>query len=42
MSEAGPQREQRFHVEDMAACCDKVLACTQGIDRTGFVSGPTR
>jgi uncharacterized protein with HEPN domain len=36
MSDAGPQREWRFYVEDMAACCKKVLAYTQGIDRAGF------
>lgn len=42
MSETGPQREWRFYVEDMAACCDKVLAYTQGIDRTGFASDPMR
>lgn len=42
MSEAGPQREWRFYVEDMAACCDKVLAYTQGIDRAGFAGDPMR
>jgi len=26
----------------MAACCDKVLTYTQGIDRTGFASDPMR
>jgi uncharacterized protein with HEPN domain len=42
MSEAGPQREWRFYVEDMVACCDKVLAYTQGIDCAGFASDSMR
>ena len=42
MSEAGLQREWRFYVEDMVACCDKVLAYTQGIDRAGFAADAMR
>lgn len=42
MSEAGPHREWRFYVEDMVACCDKVLAYTQGIDRAAFTSDAMR
>lgn len=36
MSEEAVPREWRLYVEDMVACCDKVLAYTQGIDRRGF------
>jgi uncharacterized protein with HEPN domain len=36
MSDAVPPREWRFYVEDMLACCDKVLAYTKGVDRAGF------
>jgi uncharacterized protein with HEPN domain len=42
MSEAGPQRAWRFYVEDMALCCDKVLAYTKGIDRAAFTSDAMR
>jgi uncharacterized protein with HEPN domain len=42
MSDAAPPREWRFYVEDMLACCDKVLAYTKGIDRAGFASDPMR
>ena len=42
MSEAGPRREWRFYVEDMVACCDKVLAYSQGIDRAGFARDSMR
>lgn len=42
MSEARPQREWRFYVEDMVACSDKVLAYTKGIDRAAFTSDGMR
>ena len=29
-------REWRFYVEDMVAFCDKVMAYTQGLDRSSF------
>jgi uncharacterized protein with HEPN domain len=42
MSEAAPPREWRFYVEDMVAFCDKVLAYTQGLDRSTFAVEPMR
>jgi uncharacterized protein with HEPN domain len=36
MSDAPPEREWRFYVEDMIAFCDKVLSYTQGLDRASF------
>jgi uncharacterized protein with HEPN domain len=42
MSEAGPHREWRFYVEDMLACCGKVLAYTKGIDRAAFTTDAMR
>lgn len=42
MSDGAPPREWRFYVEDMLACCDKVLAYTKGIDRAGFAGDPMR
>ena len=42
MSEARPQREWRFYVEDMVACCDKVLTYNNGIDHAAFTSDAMR
>jgi uncharacterized protein with HEPN domain len=42
MSDAVPPREWRFYVEDMIAFCDKVLAYTNGLDRSTFAADPMR
>ena len=42
MSESSSLREWRFYVEDMIAFCDKVLAYTQGLDRTSFTADSMR
>lgn len=42
MSEAAAPREWRLYVDDMVACCDKVLAYTKNLDRQGFVADPMR
>lgn len=42
MSEAGTHREWRLYIEDMVACCDKVLAYTKGVDRAAFTSDAMR
>jgi uncharacterized protein with HEPN domain len=41
-SEDAAPREWRLYVDDMVACCDKVLAYTMGIDRRGLVGDPMR
>jgi uncharacterized protein with HEPN domain len=42
MSNVTVPREWRFYVEDMIACCDKVLAYTQGLERAAFGTDPMR
>jgi uncharacterized protein with HEPN domain len=42
MSEAPPTREWHFYVQDMLGFCDKVLAYTQGLDRTSFTADSLR
>lgn len=42
MSETAVPREWRLYVDDMVACCDKVLAYTKNVDRQGFVADPMR
>lgn len=42
MSEETALREWRLYVDDMVACCDKVLAYTNGIERHEFEADSMR
>lgn len=37
MSDSQPVREWRFYLDDMIACCDKVLVFTRGLNQAGFL-----
>lgn len=38
MSDATPQREWRFYVDDMIGFAQKILLYTEGLDKDGFIS----
>jgi uncharacterized protein with HEPN domain len=42
MSEAPAASEWRFYVDDMIGFCERILAFTQGADRTEFPADPMR
>jgi uncharacterized protein with HEPN domain len=42
MSEANSSREWRFYVNDMIGFCERILAFTQGRDRTAFPADTMR
>ena len=42
MSDATPNREWRFYLDDMIGFCERVLAFTSGIDQVVFVSDAMR
>ncbi len=42
MFEVAPQREWRFYIDDMIGFCERVLAFTNGIDKTAFPNDPMR
>lgn len=42
MSEATPNREWRFYVDDMVGFCERVQAFTRGIDQIQFVADAMR
>ena len=42
MSDATPNREWRFYLDDMIGFCERVQAFTNGLDQTQFVSDVMR
>lgn len=42
MSDATPNREWRFYLDDMIGFCERVQTFTAGLDQAGFVSDPMR
>lgn len=42
MSEAGPEREWFFYLDDMILFCDRVIAFTDGLDKAEFLQDRMR